>query len=446
VTITYKAGNAASSCTLTATEAGTAKTGSVIITQTLSVASAVTVSANPTTNPADGTSSSAITATVTNAAGGPVVGDTVNFTGSAVCGAFTPASAVTNGSGVATSSVKTSTTVGTCTITATELTAGKSGTATVTQTVVKNAIALAPASANLAADGAATQSLTATVTNNGAGVVGDTVNYTKSPSVTGSCGTLSAVTGTTAAGGVAPAITYTASLVVGFCSVTATETGNGSTSTSVIQQHGSSVGTAVSETATPATLPADGKSTSVVTATVTGAGAANDPLSFAVSPATCGTLSSNFATTNPSGTATVTYTASLNAPLTCAIGVTEANGSTTGSVNIAQTVVNNIITASANPAAIKGDGISTSVVTAHVTSGVDGSNVSGDAMTFTIAPGAPGANCNATGLSAASAKTDANGMATVTYTSKVAPNTFCAIVAKETVTLQSATATITQTA
>jgi hypothetical protein len=54
-----------------------------------------------------------------------------------------------------------------------------------------------------------------------------------------------------------------------------------------------------------------------------------------------------------------------------------------------------------------------------------------------------GGNCGT--LSAASAVTDASGHATVTYTSKLAPATFCTVHAVETGTSQAADVIITQT-
>jgi adhesin/invasin len=109
-------------------------------------------------------------------------------------------------------------------------------------------------------------------------------------------------------------------------------------------------------------------------------------------------------------------------------------------VAIVQNIVPNNIALAANPGTIKGDGISTSVLTATVTKGVGGAAVVGDTVTFT----APGANCGT--LSAATASTDASGHATVTYTSKVAPSTFCVVNATEANTSSTTSVTITQTA
>jgi hypothetical protein len=96
----------------------------------------VAVTANPSSLTANGTSTSTVTATVTNS-GVPVSGDEVGFltsgSPSAACGLLsfpTP----TNSSGQATVTYTASTTAGTCTITATEDDYGQSGSTTITQT------------------------------------------------------------------------------------------------------------------------------------------------------------------------------------------------------------------------------------------------------------------------------------------------------------------------
>jgi hypothetical protein len=169
-------------------------------------------------------------------------------------------------------------------------------------------------------------------------------------------------------------------------------------------------------------------------------------VSFTLTPSVagaCGTLSAASATTPASGVVSVTYTASTTVG-TCVVNVAEANGGSNnaaqpaGTKTITQTAVPNNITEAANPSSIKGDGIATSVVTATVTKGTGGA-LAGDVVNFTLV----GANCGT--LSAPSATTDATGKATVTYTSKLAPATFCTVHAVETGTGQAADVIITQT-
>jgi hypothetical protein len=85
---------------------------------------AVTVVATPASLVGNGTSTSSVTATVTAAAGGPVVGDILGFTltpsVSGACGTITPAAGQTNSSGSVTIAYTSSTTNGFCTVTATE--------------------------------------------------------------------------------------------------------------------------------------------------------------------------------------------------------------------------------------------------------------------------------------------------------------------------------------
>ena len=97
---------------------------------------ATTVTANPTSLAADGASTSAITVTVTTGSG-VAFNDPVTLTTTpSVAGSCGTASAPgnTNASGQVTSTYTASTTVGTCTITATESNGGVSGSVVITQT------------------------------------------------------------------------------------------------------------------------------------------------------------------------------------------------------------------------------------------------------------------------------------------------------------------------
>jgi hypothetical protein len=98
---------------------------------------------------------------------------------------------------------------------------------------------------------------------------------------------------------------------------------------------------AVTVTANPTSLPADGSSTAAITVTVTtGSGVAfDDPVTLTTTPSVTGScgIASATGSTNASGQVTSTYTASVTAG-TCTITATEANGGTTGSVVITQSV------------------------------------------------------------------------------------------------------------
>jgi hypothetical protein len=449
-TVTYKASTTVGFCTITATD-GSGGTGSTTITQTSAVATSVTVTANPTSIPADNVTpaTSTVTAAVKNGSGGPVPADSVNFTFSgAACGTVVPNPQVTDASGNATVSYHASAVVGSCSITATEASQGKSGSVTITQTAVVNTITTTATPSNVATNVASASQIASTVTNPVSGPpVGDVVSYSLSGNPTAACGTLATPTSTTAAGGVTPNDAYSSSTTVGFCTITATEAGTGSSTTVVITQHGTATN-GVTVAPVPASVPANGASTSTLTATVTGNDIANDLVAFTLvgTPSkACGTLSSASATTDTAGHAAVTYTASTTAG-TCVVTVTEAKGGSNNSgqaaaaKTVTQTAVPNNISLAANPATIKGDGVATSSITATVTSGVTSAAVPSDVVNFTFASGICGS------LSAASGTTDTSGMVSVTYTSaNNVLGTFCTIRATETGTGATTTVTITQT-
>jgi Invasin, domain 3 len=199
----------------------------------------VSVSANPSSLPADGTSTSVVTVTVTKPDGTPASSDSVTFTsgGGVACGAMGGSPVMTNASGIATVTYTASTTAGSCNITATEATDNLSGSITITQTIVANSITETATPPSVPADGKTTSSITSTVTNRVSGSVnGDVVTYALSPNPVGSCGTLSVSSATTGGGGTTPAVTYTASSISGVCTITATESSTGSSGTTAITQ------------------------------------------------------------------------------------------------------------------------------------------------------------------------------------------------------------------
>jgi hypothetical protein len=97
---------------------------------------AVTVTANPTSRPADGASTAAITVTVTTGSGVAFDDPVTLTTTPSVAGACGIATATgsTNASGQVMSTYTASVTAGTCTITATEANGGTTGTVVITQT------------------------------------------------------------------------------------------------------------------------------------------------------------------------------------------------------------------------------------------------------------------------------------------------------------------------
>jgi len=422
----------------------------------------VTVAANPSTVPADGASTSKVTATVTGASG-PVSGDAVMFTKSAsvsgACGSLSVAGGVTNSLGQVSTTYTATTTIGTCTITATEANSGGSGTALITQSSPPNSVSVSATASTVAANGTSTSTLTATVLNpGGTAVSGDTVNWVAS----GTCGTVNPASGTTNSSGQATSV-YISSSTAGWCTVKATETATGgSGSTNIDQTTSPAPATApygftglvgAKVVFSPATLPADGASTATASATVkdtagAGAAVAGDQVLF-TKGAGCTNAALNggsqaVATTNSSGVASVTYTAGTVVG-SCAINVQEAATAATGAGSEPQTAVPNTNAVVANPSSIAATGVSTSTITDTVTS-PSGATVSGDSVTITTSGGAA---CGT--LSPAGAQTtNSSGQVAVAYISSTTSG-FCTITATDNGTGSpagtggSGTATITQT-
>jgi adhesin/invasin len=398
----------------------------------------VTVSANPSSIPADGTSTSTVTATV-NGPSGPVVGDPVNFTTSGTaCGTLSGSTSPTNPSGQATVTYTSSTTVGTCSVTATEANQGQSGSTTINQTQVGNQVTVTPASSTVPADGTTTDSVLAHVTGVSGPVSGDTVTFSTSGGA--ACGPVSPSSGVTdVAGNVST--TYTASHTSGFCTITAHEANTGADGQTTIDQttFPPTTTNTVGVVANPASIPANGTSHSTVTATVTNGATpvVGDPVVLTLSgpPGVCGSISPTSGTTNSSGQVTGIYTSTTTAG-TCTVTAKEANTAASGSTGIAQTVVVNSVAVSANPSALAANGTSTSTVTATVT-GVSGP-VSGDTVSFTTSGGP------ACGPITPSGTTNASGQANATYTASTTSG-FCTITATELDTGGHGNTTITQT-
>lgn len=448
-TATYKAGTGVGFCTVTATEANTAQSGSTTVVQTSQgTPSSVTVSANPGTLAADGMSTSALTVTVTSSTGAPVANDPVALTESgAACGGVAPASGTTNASGQFSSTYTASTVAGSCTITATEADQGHTGSTTITQSPF-NTVTLNPGSVSLPASGLASQTFTATVTSNGATPVsGDTVTFTTSGYPAAACGTLSNSSATTNASGEAT-VTYTTSTTSGFCDLTAKESQYGGTATAVIDQTASPAPGDTPFTVTASTpaesTPANGSAASNVseTFTVENSGAVavpNDPVLFTDNgAAACGTLTPSNATTNASGQVTVTYTPNTTVG-NCTITATEAYTGASGNATVTQTAVRNVAV-TATPSTVTGNGTSTSTVVATVTDGA-GNPVVGDTVDFTVTTVSGGA-CGS--VLPASGVTNASGQVSTTYTSGVGA-AVCKVTATDTTTAGSGSVQIVQT-
>jgi adhesin/invasin len=449
VTVKYTTSIATGFCTVTATDTSSTPityasggTKSVTIVQTAGgAASAISVVASPSSVPADGTvGASTVTATVTSGGGTAVQGDMVSFavSGSA-CGSNASATATTDANGKATYAF-TPTAAGSCTVTATEASAGLNNGATITETAVKNVVGVTAVTNPIAVGSPTADVITAHVTRKvgGATVQGDTIAWTTSGGA--ACGTLSTNTGTTDSGGLAMT-NYTATSTIGFCTITATDTSStpttfasGGVGTLTITQKGGATNCAVvgscTVTGSVNPVPADGTSTSTITVQVTGSANFNDPISLSTSGATgvCGTLSATTGTTDGTGKLTgITYTATTIGGI-CTISAQEANGGATFSGPITQTPQTNSVSLTAVPNPVQGNGTNTVTLTATVTRQFGGgAAVPGDTVTF-----APSGTCGALGTPSGTpaGTTDANGQVTVTYTTSVGSG-FCTIKATD---------------
>jgi hypothetical protein len=418
----------------------------------------VTVTASPASIPADVQSTSYVTVVVSNSVGDPVSGDVVGLsTSGSACGTLSSDTATTNSAGQAIVTYSATTTTGTCTISALESEDGQVGSGSITQTAGVNTLSFSSTTVSTTASG--TGSVTVTVDNpQDQPVEDDTLTATARalyPTNT-VCGTVS-VSGATSSTGQA-SITYTepSTGTTGFCSVDVTDdTGqsgsfvvdqtdptNSDTYTNTVAASATSVGAGGTVTITATVESTTTSSTTTgTTATSSSVPVANDPVMFVLTPASdysplsCGSLSAEFATTNSSGVATVTYTAPSNQGGECSVGATEAVDSQFGSAYVTSEIVNSL-SLTANPTAVAARG--TSQITATVTS-PNGKPVQGDLVDFT-APSTTGCGT----LSAESAYTGANGEATVTYTAGSSTGLFCTIGAtRVTATGQTETASVT---
>jgi len=460
VVITYTASTTSGFCNISAAESGTGQTGATSIDQmSLVTPTSITVSASPSSVPAAGASAaSTITVTVSRT-GTAVSGDTVNFTVSgspaAVCTSaqLSATSGTTNASGQVVITYNSSTTGGTCTVTAKESDAALSGNTTITQTN-NNTVTVVPSPTSIVANGVSTSAVTVTVLNPASvAVSGDSVTLTTAATPSGACGTLGATSGTTNGSGQLVE-TYISSTTVGFCTIAATEANTSQMGTGMVTQTMAAPANApftVTVAASPTTLQANGTSTSTVTATVMNtvpAAVSGDPVMFTLTPSVagaCGTLSATSGTTNGAGQVVVTYTSNSGVKGTCTVTANEAQDGKNGTAVITETT-NNTVAVVASPSTIVLSGIlmSTSALTVTVTS-VTGAVVPGDMITFTLS----GANCGTVGSVSNGGVTNSSGVVTATYTSTLALiSGFCTVTATEQATApgnsQAGMATITQ--
>jgi len=278
------------------------------------VLGSMTLTASPVTLPADGTSSSAITATILDNTGSPVAkGTAVTFVTS-LGTILTPSVTTPDDSGVVTVSLIAGTEAGTAIVTAT----ATSGTSVLTQSVTVNiggttgTIRLTATPTSIPANGTSASAITAVVTDNAGrpAAQGTIVTFTTSKADTtfeGSGGQTIDVPIQNTNG------TVTVSLIAGDTAgvtrVDASVTIDASTVTQSVYVTISPF--SITLAAVPASVTCGGATPSVITATLRDSGGAlisGEIIAFSLGTGDEGALSAATATTDANGEASVTYT------------------------------------------------------------------------------------------------------------------------------------------
>ncbi|ACQ81027.1 Ig domain protein group 1 domain protein [Beutenbergia cavernae DSM 12333] len=362
-TATLTSATAVGTATLTFTLDGAAgaDTASVEFTADAADPATSTIAADPTSIPADGASTSTITVTLLDANGNPVGagGDAVTLSSTA----GTLSGVTDNGDGTYTATLTSATAAGTATVSFTVNGAGADATAEVTFTAgaadpATSTIAADPAS--IVADGVSTSTITVTlrdVNGNPVTDAGDVV------ALATTLGTLGAVT----AGGDG---TYTALLTSGTAAGTATVSFTidgvaGESTAAVTFTAGAADPGSSTIAADPASIVADGVSTSTVTVQLVDSN--GNPLTDSGGTVVIGTDAGVLTATtdNGDGTYTATLTSSTDAgTATLTFTVNGAASSSTASVAFTAGAPDPATsTITADPTQITADGVSTSTVT-----------------------------------------------------------------------------------
>ena len=351
-TATIKSSTSVGNATITATDStsmasGSPLTASTTLTQTAGPASSVTVSLDPSSIVANGTSTTTATATVKDAEGHVLSGENVNWSSS-------DAGDMISGNGTETATITSSTTVGTPTITAKDGTV--SGNATLTQTAGGAAsvtVALNPTS--IVANGTATTTATATV-KDAAGHLLPSENISWGSSDSGV-----KFSGQTNAGGGTYTATVTSSTTVGTPTITASD-GGASGNATLTQTAGPAA--TVTVALNPTSITANGTATTTATATVKDAQGHLLPTETVTF--TSSDTGDKFSATTNAGSGT--YTATITGSTTVGTPtITATDGTVSGTAILTQTAGSAAtVQVAASPAVILANGTSTATVTATI--------------------------------------------------------------------------------
>ena len=372
ITSTTTAGTA----NITATDTSvTGVSDSQTLTQVAGPATSAVLVLAPASITANGTSTTVATATLTDAHGNPVSGDTVTIGSAGAQGISAVTAGATPGTYQAT--IISTTTAAPASITATDTSvSGVSDTQTLTQTAgPATSVVLALAPSSITADGSSTTLATATVTDtHGNPVSGDTVTIGSAGSQNVGAVTAGSTPGTYQA-------TITSTKTPGTATITAADTSVGGVSDTQTLTQTVGPATSVALALSPSSITADGSSTSVATTTVTDANrnpVSGDSVTIQstggqkIGPVTAGTTPGTYqatiTSTKTAGTATITASDT---------SVTVSNTRTLTQVAGPATA----LTLALSPASINANGVSTATATAAVTD-ANGNAVSGEAVTI----------------------------------------------------------------
>lgn len=409
VNVTYTAGACAgASCTATlkasATNALVTSSTAVTVSSTAVVVNSLAVAATNSSIKVTGggtPTSTVINATVKDTLGQPIPGATVAFATTA--GGLTGITA-TNASGIASATLTSGSTVMTAVVSA-NISGFQSSTNVAFTAGAASAISL-NAAPNAVKPGGASAITASVLDATSNPVVGEPVTFSFTSKGSGTP-TLSATSATTDVNGLAT-VNYTAGAGVGSDVITAITSNSktpGTPATITVSNSSVVVGS-ISTTASNGSIAANGGTTTVRATVLDATGIAMPGITVTFA-ASAGALSPATATTNASGIAQTTLTAS--GPLLTATVSASAGGFTSSTPVVFTAGTANTVTVSAAPTTLNQGGSST--VYAYV---VDtfGNPVSGETVSFaisTIASGLPT-------LSSATAVTNVNGIASVTYT------------------------------
>lgn len=379
---------------------------------------AIATAVGSTQQVADGASFNLITATVTNSQGEPARSVTVNFmttagsfwTSNNPATAVAASAAITDANGVARLYLKSPFQTGQATITVASSDNATQGSSTI------NFVAGAPAAIGLSADPASltpggTTTLSAVVTDANGNLVGtgENVNFTVVASAGAAGGHFAGapIVNRTTTNGII-SLSYTAGATPGTETIVATATNGTTRSLPVTVTPGNSTVASLSLATSATTIPANGASTAILTATVRNANNAGVSGAVVTFSTSAGILQTTSAPTDANGVASVILTSGTTA-LTAIATATVSGYSANVNVAFGATAAS-VMSMNASPNQVKPGGTSTLVVAVLDN---NGNPVANEPITLSFV-GTPGSGTPE--LGATTGMTSAGGVVAFTYT------------------------------